>query len=169
MAEANLPGIKAINFHESDKLIEELRDLTEGRGPDKTIDAVGMEAHAEGLQGAYDKVKHVVRAETDRIGALREAIINTRKGGTLSIPGVYAGVADKFPVGPMMNKGLQLRMGQTHTHRYIPELLHRIEAGEIDPTYIITHTLPIDEAPAGYEMFREKTADCVKVVLKPWG
>jgi threonine dehydrogenase-like Zn-dependent dehydrogenase len=159
---------KAINFHDSDKLIEELRDLTEGRGPDKTIDAVGLEAHSEGLQGAYDKVKHVVKAETDRISALREIIINTRKGGVVSIAGVYGGVADKFPVGPMMNKALTIRQGQTHTHKYVKPLLERIERGELDPSAIITHTLPLSEAPTAYDMFREKKDGCVKVVLKPW-
>jgi threonine dehydrogenase-like Zn-dependent dehydrogenase len=169
MAEANIPGVKAINFHESDKLIEELRDLTDGRGPDKTIDAVGLEAHSEGLQGMYDKAKHMVKAETDRIGALREIIINTRKGGTVSIAGVYGGVADKFPVGPMMNKALTIRQGQTHTHRYVKPLLARIESGDIDPSFVITHSLPISEAPNGYDMFREKKDGCIKVVLKPWG
>lgn len=169
MAEANVPGIIAINFHETDKLIESLRDLTENRGPDKTIDAVGLEAHAEGLQGTYDKAKQAVRAETDRISALREIIINTRKGGTISIAGVYGGVADKFPVGPMFNKGLTIRQGQTHTHRYVQPLMERIAAGEVDPSFVITHTVSLDEVPEAYQTFRDKKDGCIKVVVKPWG
>jgi threonine dehydrogenase-like Zn-dependent dehydrogenase len=165
---ASFSGARPINFHESDKLIEELRGLTDGRGPDICIDAVGLEAHTEGMQGLYDKAKQAVNLESDRASALREIIINCRKGGTVSIAGVYGGVTDKFPIGPMFNKGLNIHQGQTHTHRYVEPLLARIQAGEVDPSAIITHTLPLDEAPQGYEMFRNKTDGCIKVILKPW-
>jgi threonine dehydrogenase-like Zn-dependent dehydrogenase len=144
-----------------------LQEMTGGRGPDACIDTVGLEAHGTGLVGAYDKAKHLTRMETDRPTALRQAIQACRKGGTISIPGVYSGFIDKFNIGAAFAKGLSFKMGQTHVQKYMPELLGRIEKGEIDPTFLITHRLPLEEAPRGYEIFRNKEENCVKVVLKP--
>ncbi len=148
-------------------VVDMLRDMTGGRGPDACIDAVGMEAHGIGLEGWYDKVKHVTQMQTERPIALRQAIQACRKGGVVSIPGVYGGLADKIPLGAMMNKGLTLRMGQTHMHRYLQPLLGHVEEGKIDPSFVITHRLPLDEAPEGYRIFRDKQDECIKVVLKP--
>jgi threonine dehydrogenase-like Zn-dependent dehydrogenase len=156
-----------INF-QRDKVAEALKDLTQGRGPDKCIDAVGMEAHAGGLSGLYDKAKHAVRLETDRHTALKQIITTCRKGGTISVPGVYAGMTDKFPLGAIFAKGLQLRMGQANVHAYIPKLLRKIEAGVLDPSFIITHMFSLTEAPEAYIIFRDKKDDCIKVILDPW-
>jgi threonine dehydrogenase-like Zn-dependent dehydrogenase len=128
---------------------------------------VGLEAHPEGLSGAYDKAKHMVRLETDRPTALRQIIQTVRKGGTVSVPGVYGGFIDKYPMGAFMNKGLTMHAGQTHTHKYVKPLMKMIEEGKIDPSFVITHRLPLDEAPEAYDMFREKRDGCIKVVLKP--
>lgn len=148
-------------------VVEALRDMTAGRGPDACIDAVGLEAHGVGLEGWYDKVKQAVRMETERPVALRQAIMACRKGGTVSVPGVYGGLADKIPLGALMNKGLTLKTGQTHVQRYMQPLLDRIERGEIDPTFIITHRLALDDAPAAYRLFRDKQDGCIKVVMQP--
>jgi threonine dehydrogenase-like Zn-dependent dehydrogenase len=148
-------------------IVEVLRDLTGGRGPDVCIDAVGMEAHGVGVEWWYDRAKQAVRAETGRPIALRQAILACRKGGTVSVPGVYGGFIDKFPVGAMMNKSLTIRTGQTHVQRYLRPLLGQIEAGEIDPTFVITHHLPLEDAPKAYELFKHKEDGCVKVVLRP--
>ncbi|MCU0495637.1 MAG: glutathione-dependent formaldehyde dehydrogenase [Chloroflexaceae bacterium] len=148
-------------------LLEALMELTAGRGPDSCIDAAGMEAHGLGLDALYDKAKQAVRLETDRPTALRYAIQACRKGGTVSIPGVYGGVLDKFPLGAAFSKGLTFKMGQTHVHRYLQPLLERIESGEVDPTRIITHRLPLAEAPQAYRTFRDKKDNCIKVVLTP--
>jgi len=146
-----------------------LMEMTNGRGPDRCIDAVGAEAHATGSVDAwYDKAKTMLLQETERPHVLREAIMCCRKGGTISIPGVYLGLIDKFPMGPAMNKGLTFKMGQTHMMRYMDPLLKRIESGEIDPSYIITHTVPIEKGPEMYKTFRDKEDGCIKVVLKPW-
>jgi threonine dehydrogenase-like Zn-dependent dehydrogenase len=126
-----------------------------------------MEAHGSGLDGFYDWTKQQVRMQTDRPTALRMALQACRKGGTVSVPGVYSAVIDKVPMGAAFNKGLTLRMGQTHVQRYMKPLLRHIEEGRIDPTYVITHRLPLQEAPAGYKMFRDKENECIKVVLKP--
>ena len=144
-----------------------LKEMTGGRGPDSCMDAVGMEAHGHGLVGIYDKLKQTMRLETERPIALREAIIACRNGGTVSVPGVYGGLADKIPVGAFMNKGLTFKTGQTHMQRYLRPLLERVQKGEIDPSFVITHHLPLDEAPRGYRMFRDKQDECIKVVLKP--
>ncbi|HYH75204.1 MAG TPA: zinc-dependent alcohol dehydrogenase [Candidatus Saccharimonadales bacterium] len=157
-----------LNFDKEKDIVQILKDLTDGRGPDKCIDAVGLEAHSAGLSGLYDKAKHMTKLETDRPTALRQIINACRKGGTISIPGVYGGVVDKFPLGAAFNKGLQFRMGQTHTHKYIPRLLERIARGEVDPSFVITHTIPLSEAPDAYRVFREKEDNCIKVVMKPW-
>jgi len=154
-----------INYAEVDSVVETLKDMTNGRGPDACIDAVGLEAHGTGLAGTYDKIKQTIRAETDRPTALREVIQCCRKGGTISIPGVYGGLVDKFPIGVAFNKGLTIKAGQTHVHRYMKPLLQMIADNKIDPTFLITHRLPLSEAPSGYEMFKHKQDDCVKVVM----
>jgi threonine dehydrogenase-like Zn-dependent dehydrogenase len=159
-------GAEIINYEECD-VYDTLMDVTAGRGPDACIDAVGMEAHAPGVAGAYDRLKQATMMETDRPYALRQAIMACRNGGTVSVPGVYGGWSDKVPLGSLMNKALTIKTGQTHVHRYMKPLLERIENGEIDPSFIITHRLTLDEAPAGYDMFLNKADDCVKVVLKP--
>jgi len=164
------PGVEPLKPREIGNtldVVETLRDMTAGRGPDACIDAVGLEAHGVGLEGWYDKVKQVVRLETERPVALRQAIMACRKGGTVSVPGVYGGLADKIPLGALMNKGLTLKTGQTHVQRYMQPLLERIERGEIDPAFIITHRLPLDDAPAAYRLFRDKQDGCVKVVMQP--
>ena len=157
---------EVINYEEVD-VLEALKEMTGGRGPDSCIDAVGLEAHGTTLDAWYDLAKTTLMMETDRSHALRRAIQACRKGGTVSIPGVYGGLLDKFPMGAAFAKGLTLKMGQTHMHRYMKPLLDRIEKGEIDPTFIITHRLPLDEAPKAYKTFRDKQDECIKVVLKP--
>jgi threonine dehydrogenase-like Zn-dependent dehydrogenase len=152
-----------------ENVVEKLRSMTGGRGPDACIDAVGMEASGHTADAVMDKVKQTVRLETDRPNALREAITACRKGGTVSIPGVYGGLLDKFPLGAAFDKGLTFKMGQTHVHNYLKPLLARIEKGEIDPSFIITHRLGLEEAPGAYRMFRDKQDGCIKVVLKPQG
>ena len=159
-------GYETINFDEID-VRSRLQELTGGRGPDKCIDAVGLEATHGSLHiNAYDKVKQMIRSETERPHALRQAIHACRPGGVVSVIGAYGGLVDKFPVGAFVNKSLTLRTGQCHVHRYLEPLLGRIESGEIDPTRIISHTLPLDVAPHGYEIFKNKKDDCEKVVLK---
>ena len=148
---------------------DRLQEMTNGRGPDRCIDAVGAEAHAFGtLDSVMDAVKVMLMQETDRPHVLREAIMCCRKGGTISVPGVYVGLGDKIPLGALMNKGLTLKTGQTHMLRYMEPLLRRVEAGEIDPSFVITHVLPIEKGPDAYKTFREKQDGCIKVVLKPW-
>jgi threonine dehydrogenase-like Zn-dependent dehydrogenase len=149
-------------------VFEAVKEMTGGQGPDACIDAVGLEAHSTGsIDAVYDKVKTVAMLATDRAAALRQAIHTCRKGGTVSIPGVYGGFLDKIPLGAAFNKGLTLRMGQTHVQRYMPLLLDRIERGDIDPSFVITHRLRLDDAPNAYKTFRDKRDDCIKVVLKP--
>ena len=155
-----------INFDKED-VYDRLMVMTNGRGPDRAIDAVGSEAHGSGLLGIVDKAKQAVRLETDRPHVLREAIRCVRKGGTLSIPGVYIGFIDMIPFGAAMNKGLTMKMGQTHVQRYTEPLLRMIEAGEIDPSFVITHTVPLERGPEMYKTFRDKQDGCIKVVLKP--
>jgi threonine dehydrogenase-like Zn-dependent dehydrogenase len=149
-------------------VFDALKDLTGGRGPDACIDGVGLEAHSTGsVDAIYDKVKTAANLGTDRLAALRAAIHCCRKGGTVSVAGVYAGFLDKVPLGAAFNKGLTLRMGQTHVQRYMPPLLHRIDRGEIDPSFVITHRIRLDEAPSAYKVFRDKKDSCIKVVMKP--
>ena len=155
-----------INYEEMDAG-EAVSEMTGGRGPDSCIDAVGMEAHGTGLDALYDKAKQAVRLESDRPTALRQVILACRKGGTVSIPGVYGGFVDKVPLGAAFNKGLTLKMGQTHVHRYLRPLLDRVQKGEIDPSFVITHRMKLDEAPHAYEIFKQKKDNCIKVVLKP--
>jgi len=146
---------------------EALKDLTAGRGPDACIDAVGLEAHGTTLDALYDRAKTAIYMATDRIHALRQAMQTCRKGGTVSIPGVYGGYLDKVPFGAAFAKGLTLKMGQTHVHKYLHPLLSRIEKGDIDPSFVITHRLRLDDAPYGYEIFQNKKDDCIKIVLRP--
>ena len=166
MAREKAGATETINYEET-SVLEALNELTGGRGPDKCIDAVGMEAHAPGAHGLYDKAKQSMRQENDRPVALREAILACRNGGTVSVIGVYGGFIDKFPAGAMMNRSITIRTGQCHVHRYMRPLLHRIERGEIDPTFVITHRVGLDDAPLGYDTFMHKEDECVKVVLKP--
>ena len=168
MAVERAGATDVINYEELDGITVPgaLNELTGGRGPDKCIDAVGMEAHAPGLAYAYDRAKQALSLETDRPIALREAIMACRSGGTVSVIGVYGGVIDKFPMGAVMNRALTIKSGQCHVHRYMRPLLGRIERGEIDPTMVITHRLPLEQAARGYEMFVRKQDNCEKVVLK---
>lgn len=157
---------EVLNYEGLD-VIETLKEMTGGRGPDICVDAVGMEAHGTGIQGLYDQAKQAVRLQTGRPQALREAIQACRKGGTVSIPGVYGGFIDKINFGAAMNKGLTFKMGQTHVHRYLRPLLERIEKEEIDPSFVVSHRMTLDEAPHAYKIFRDKEDDCIKVVMKP--
>jgi threonine dehydrogenase-like Zn-dependent dehydrogenase len=154
-----------INYEEVSSVQEALMDLTAGRGPDACIDAVGLEAHGTGVEYAYDKVKQSMRIEFDRPIAVRDAIMACRNGGIVSIIGVYGGMVDKFPLGPMMNRGLTLKTGQCHVHRYMKPLLERIERGEIDPTFVISHHMKLDDAPRGSDMFVHKRDNAMKIVL----
>jgi threonine dehydrogenase-like Zn-dependent dehydrogenase len=163
MAEAG--GAETLDSMDPD-LFYTLRDMTGGLGPDACIDAVGMEAHGPHLDYYYDKIKTMAMLSTDRISALRSALHACRKGGTVSVPGVYGGWLDKVPFGAAMNKGLTIKTGQTHVHRYLPKLLRHIENGDIDPSFVITHRASLDDAPAMYKTFRDKKDGCVKVVLK---
>jgi threonine dehydrogenase-like Zn-dependent dehydrogenase len=160
-------GAETINY-ERTSVREALREMTGGRGPDACIDCVGLEAHHHhGGMYAYDRVKQATRMETERGYALREAILNCRSGGTVSIMGVYGGFMDNFPIGAVMNRGLTIRTGQCHVHRYLKPLLKHIEQGDIDPSFIVTHRMSLDDAPNGYETFKHKQDECVKVVMKP--
>jgi threonine dehydrogenase-like Zn-dependent dehydrogenase len=158
---------ETINFDEED-VHERLNEMTQGRGPDRCIDAVGAEAHETGgVDATVDKLKAMAMLATDRAHALRQAIFNCRKGGTVSLPGVYLGLVDKVPMGAFVNKGLTLKTGQTHVQRYSQKLLKMIEDGQIDPSFVITHRRPLEEAPGLYKTFRDKEDGCIKVVLKP--
>lgn len=160
-------GAETINF-EDESVLERLNELTQGRGPDKCIDAVGMEAHASShLDGMLDRAKQAMLMVSDRAHVLREMIYVCRGGGVLSIPGVYGGLVDKIPFGMAMNKGLTFRMGQTHVRRWTDDLTRRIEEGQIDPSFVITHTAKLEEGPGMYRVFEQKQDSCVKVVLKP--
>ncbi|HEY1277985.1 MAG TPA: zinc-dependent alcohol dehydrogenase [Thermoleophilaceae bacterium] len=168
MARDKAGATDVINFSHDADVVEQLKELTAGRGPDAVIDAVGMEAvHGHGGVHAYDRVKQATRLQTERGHALRDAILACRPGGIVSVIGVYGGLLDKFPAGAFMNKGLQLRAGQAHVHRYLRPLYERIRDGEIDPSFVVTHRLGLDQAPEGFETFKHKQDECVKVVLKP--
>ena len=157
-------GAETINYEQTN-VYEAIREMTGGRGADACIDAVGMEAHAANAWHIYDKAKTMLMMETERAVAVREAIMCCRNGGTVSIAGVYGGFMDKFPIGAVVNRSLTIRSGQTHVHRYMRPLLQRIENGDIDPSFIITHRMPLESAPEGYAMFTNKDDDCLKVVL----
>ena len=166
MAEAG--GAIPINF-ETESVVGELNELTKGKGPEKCIDCIGMESHVTPMQPdtVLDRAKQMFMLENDRPHVLREMIYVCRPGGIISIPGVYSGFADKVPMGQLMNKGLTIRTGQTHVNRWTDDLLHRIEDGQIDPSFVITHTVTLDEGPEMYKVFRDKQDSCIKVVLKP--
>jgi threonine dehydrogenase-like Zn-dependent dehydrogenase len=169
LALARSIGAVTVDYSEEDvNVLTALKDLTAGMGPDGCIDAVGLEAHSAELQGVYDAVKTALMLETDRPAVLRQAIQAVRKGGTLSIPGVYGGLLDKVPFGAAFGKGITMKMGQTNMHKYMRPLLERIEKGQIDPTYIISHRITLDEAPAMYTTWRDKKEQVTKVVIDPW-
>lgn len=157
---------ETINFEDT-PVLPKLEEMTGGRGPDRCIDAVGLEAHGTSPGEMYDWVKGALRLATDRPNVLRQAIQACRKGGTVSIPGVYGGFLDKIPFGAAFAKGLTFKMGQTHVQKYLPILTERIQRGDIDPSFVITHRLPLSEAAHGYDIFSKKQDDCIKVVLKP--
>jgi len=161
-------GAEVINQNAVESVLDVLRNMTANRGPDSCIDAVGMECSGHSLPYLYDDVKQKLRLTFDRAQVLRECIMAVRKGGTVSIPGVYGGFVDKIPAGALMNKGITVHTGQTHMMRYMKPLLERIERQEIDPSVVISHVLPLDEAPRGYKIFRDKQEHCTKVVLDPW-
>jgi len=158
-------GAETLNYEEV-SVLEALKEMTGGRGPDACIDAVGLEAHGHGPLFAYDRTKQAMMLEPDRPLALREAIMACRNGGTISVVGVYGGFIDKFPMGAIVNRSLTLKSGQCHVQRYMKPLLRRIEKGEIDPSFIITHRMKLDDAPQGYDMFVHKEDDCLKVVMR---
>jgi threonine dehydrogenase-like Zn-dependent dehydrogenase len=164
MARERAGATDIINYEET-SVLEALNELTAGRGPDACIDAVGMEAHGHAAMYAYDRAKQALMLETDRPLALREAILACRNGGTVSVIGVYGGFIDKFPMGSVMNRSLTIRTGQCHVQRYMKPLLERIQRGEIDPTFVITHRMRLEEAPEGYDMFMSKRDGCEKIVL----
>jgi len=159
-------GAQTLNYEEVD-VLEVLKDMTGGRGPDACIDAVGMESHSPGMMYAYDRAKQAMMLETDRPIALRQAILACRNGGTVSIAGVYGGFVDKMPFGSLMNRSLKIKTGQTHVQRYLRPLLERISKGEIDPSFVVTHRMSLNDGPKAYEMFNNKEDNCIKVVLKP--
>jgi threonine dehydrogenase-like Zn-dependent dehydrogenase len=158
-------GAITVNYAEVDSVPDVLKDLTAGRGPDHCIDAVGAEGHTHGVMYLHDRAKQFVRMQTDRPIALREAIMSCANGGTVSVIGVYTGLIDKFPMNSVMNRSLTIKTGQCHVHRYMKPLLERIQKGEIDPTFVITHRMRLEEAPAGYRIFNEKKDNCEKIVL----
>jgi len=164
MAKERARAWETINYEE-ENVLERLKELTGGRGPDACIDAVGMEAHGHGVTYAYDRTKQAMGLETDRPIALREAIMACRNGGIVSVIGVYGGFIDKFPMGSVMNRSLTIRAGQCHVQHYMKPLLERIERGEIDPSFVITHRMRLEEAPEGFDMFVHKRDNCEKIVL----
>ncbi|MBV9845576.1 MAG: glutathione-dependent formaldehyde dehydrogenase [Kutzneria sp.] len=167
MARDGAGATDVINY-EDVPVLEALDDLTAGRGPDACIDAAGLESHIDvGPLQAYDRAKQLVMAETDRPHALREAIMACANGGVVSVIGVYGGFVDKFPMGAFMNRSLRMRSGQCHVHRYMEPLMERIRSGELDPSFVITHRMSLEDAPRGYQMFRDKEDNCEKVVLSP--
>jgi threonine dehydrogenase-like Zn-dependent dehydrogenase len=159
-------GAVTVNYEEVDSAIDVLKDLTAGRGPDHCIDAVGVEGHTHGVQYLHDRTKQMLRMQTDRPIALREAIMACKSGGTVSVIGVYTGLIDKFPMNAVMNRSLTIRTGQCHVQRYMKPLLEHIQEGRIDPTFVITHHMPLSEAAHGYEIFNDKLDNCEKIVLR---
>jgi threonine dehydrogenase-like Zn-dependent dehydrogenase len=159
-------GAEPVNYEETD-VYDFLMEETGGIGPDACIDAVGMEAHVPGIIGAYDRAKQAMMLETDRPHVFRQALIACRKGGTVSVPGVYGGFDDKIPLGALMNKALTIKTGQTHVQHYMEPLLERVQNGEIDPSFVITHRMRLEDAPSGYETFLKKEDACIKIVLNP--
>src|ERR1700753_4101295 len=169
LALARSIGAITVDYSDEDvSVLTALKELTGGIGPDSCIDAVGLEAHSAQLQGAYDKVKVALLMETDRPSVLRQAIQAVRKGGTLSVPGVYGGLLDKVPFGAAFGKGITMKMGQTNMHNYMKPLLERIEKGQIDPSYIISHRITLEQAPEMYKIWRDKKENVTKIVIDPW-
>jgi threonine dehydrogenase-like Zn-dependent dehydrogenase len=166
MARGKAGATDVIDYTQQD-VYSSLMDMTGGVGPDACIDAVGSEAHLPGPAYAYDRFKQALMLENDRPFALRQAIMACRNGGTVSVVGVYSGFIDKFPMGSFMNRSLTMKTGQCHVHRYMKPLLQRIQNGEIDPSFVITHRLGLDDAPNGYSKFVNKEDDCIKIVMKP--
>jgi threonine dehydrogenase-like Zn-dependent dehydrogenase len=166
LALAEQLGAETINYAETDSVEEVLMEKTGGRGPDAVIEAVGMEGHSTGVQEAYDRAKQLLRMETDRAAPLREAIHACRKGGVVSVLGVY-GVTDKFPMGVLMNKGLTLRTAQQHGQRYIAQFFDYVQQGDLDPSVLITHDLPLEDGVRAYDMFKNKADGCIRVALRP--
>jgi threonine dehydrogenase-like Zn-dependent dehydrogenase len=156
-----------INYEQQPDVVEMLKELTAGRGPDACIDAVGMEADSPGPDDLYDRAKQALRIQLERVHVVREAIMACRKGGIVSLMGVYVGFADKLPLGAAMNKGLTIKTAQQHGQRYIPKLLEHVRNGELDPSFLVTHRMPLEEAPHGYELFKEKRDGCVRAVFTP--
>ena len=167
MALARQAGAETLDFNDEEGVLELLKQKTGGRGPDSCLDAVGLEAHGTSMGAIYDRIKATAFLATDRPNALRQAIVGCRKGGTVSVPGVYGGLLDKMPIGAAFNKGLTIKMGQTHVQHYLKPLLARIKGGEIDPSFIITHRLRLEDAPEGYANFKNKHDNCIKIVMKP--
>src|SRR3569833_3235485 len=165
---ARAAGAETLNFDEVD-VLEALREMTGNQGPDACMDAVGMEASGHGIVYAMDKAKQMMRTSMDRPIVLRQAIIACKKGGTVSVPGVYASFIDKMPMGAYVNKGLTMKTGQTHMMRYMKPLLDRIERGDIDPSFVISHVLPFEKAPEAYRTFLDMREQCTKVVRGPGG
>ena len=157
---------ETINYEETD-VYDRLMEMTGGRGPDRCIDAVGTDAHGTGVVAASDRVKQRLKLEDDRPYVLREAIKCCRKGGTLSVPGAYVGRVDNLPFGAVMNKGLTIKTGQTHVQRYLEPLLNRIEAGDVDPSFVVTHEAPLEDGPEMYRTFNDKADGCIKTILRP--
>ncbi len=157
---------ETINYEEQN-VYETLIEMTGGRGPDACIDAVGMEAHSHGIGFVYNRAVQAMMGEPDRPIALREAIMCCRNGGTVSVVGVYGGLIDKFPMGSVMTRSLTIKTGQCHVQRYMKPLLERIQNGELDPSFVITHPMRLEDAPEGYKIFADKQGDCIKIVLKP--
>jgi threonine dehydrogenase-like Zn-dependent dehydrogenase len=169
LAMARSLGAITVDYSDEDvTVLGALKDLTGGTGPDSCIDAVGLEAHSAQLQGTYDKIKVALMMETDRPSVLRQAIQSVRKGGILSIPGVYGGLLDKVPFGAAFGKGITMKMGQTNMHNYMEPLLERIEKGQIDPSYIISHRITLEQAPEMYKVWRDKKENVTKIVIDPW-
>ncbi|MDX1935311.1 MAG: zinc-dependent alcohol dehydrogenase [Capsulimonadales bacterium] len=167
LALAQQAGAEIFDYSKAGNVAERLKEMTGGRGPDHCIDAVGMEAHGTTPDAYYDYAKMAAKMATDRPHVIREAIMACRKGGTVSLPGVYGGFVDKIPLGAAHAKSLTFKMGQTHVHKYLPILMDHIQNGRIDPTFLISHRLPLSDAPRGYQIFRDKLENCTKIVLKP--
>jgi threonine dehydrogenase-like Zn-dependent dehydrogenase len=162
----NVVGAETIDYSRVDSVQEALREATGGRGPDSCIDAVGMEGHGTGIQQLYDRAKQLLRLETDRATSLRQAVLACRKGGVVSVLGVY-GLTDKFPMGLITNKSLTLRSAQQHGQRYMPRMFDYVLQGDLDPSVLITHDMPLADAVRGYELFKEKKDGCVRAVFRP--
>src|SRR5919199_1285984 len=167
LAQAHFGATAAINYAEQPDVVEALKELTAGRGPDACIDAVGMEADSPGPDDLYDRAKQLLRIQLERAHVVREAIMACRKGGIVSVLGVYVGFVDKLPLGAAMNKGLTIKTAQQHGQRYAPRLLEHVQRGEVDPARVVSHVLPLREAPEAYRLFKNKGQDCVRVMLRP--